>query len=144
MSAPAPDATALLQVDGRCHCGQIRYSARVDPASASLCHCSDCQMMTGSAYRATVRARAPDFRLLSGSPTRYVKTADSGTRRLHAFCPACGTPVYSCAPTDPDAYSLRIGCLAQRHQLPPQRQIWCDSALAWSADLGGLTARGRQ
>ena len=30
---------------------------------------------------------------LTGAPKTYIKVADSGNRRVHAFCPECGAPV---------------------------------------------------
>lgn len=128
-----------MEVDGRCHCGAITYRAVVEPEKAGLCHCSDCQMLSGSAYRASVQAPAGTFRILTGQPKIYVKTtAESGTKRAHAFCPDCGTPVYATSISDPQTYSLRIGCLRQRAELAPRRQIWCRSALPWSANLEGV------
>lgn len=70
-----------MKVHGSCHCGDIRYEAEVDPAQVGICNCSDCQMLTGSAFRVSVPASSAGFRLLSGTPKVYVKTADSGTRR---------------------------------------------------------------
>jgi len=125
----------MMKVNGRCHCGQITYEAVVDPERAGLCHCTDCQTLTGSAYRATVLAPAETFTLRGGPPKIYVKTADSGTKRAHAFCPECGSPVYSAALGDPQTYSLRVGCLEQRREIAPRRQQWCRSALPWSMDL---------
>ena len=128
-----------MKVQGKCHCGAINYEAEVDPNEVSLCNCTDCQMLTGSAFRVSVRARKESFRLLTGQPKVYVKTADSGARRRHAFCPDCGTPVSASADTDdPPQYSLRVGCLAQRAELPPKRRIWCRSALPWSQDVSGV------
>jgi hypothetical protein len=124
-----------MKVEGRCHCGQITYEAIVDPEKVGICHCTDCQMLTGSAYRATVPAPRETFSLLTGQPKTYVKTADSGTKRVHAFCPNCGTPIYSAAISDPPAYSLRVGCLQQRAALRPTRQQWCRSALSWAMNL---------
>jgi hypothetical protein len=126
-----------MKVSGRCHCGAIRYTAEVDPAKVTICHCTDCQRLSGTAYRASVPAPRASF-VLEGTPKTYVKTADSGTRRVHAFCPECGTPVYSAATENPPQYSLRVGCLDQRAQLPPQRQIWCKSSVPWSASLDGV------
>ena len=63
-----------LEVDGSCHCGQITYSARVDPSSVSICHCTDCQALTGSAFRVTVSARREDVFLTAGEPAVYIKT----------------------------------------------------------------------
>ena len=84
-----------MQVSGSCHCGQIAYEAEVEPERSSICHCMDCQVLTGSAFRVSIPTRAGTFRLLAGSPKVYLKTsAASGTRRRHAFCPNCGSRVY--------------------------------------------------
>jgi len=133
-----------MKVEGRCHCGQITYDAIVDPAKVTICHCADCQMLTGSAYRVTVPVPRETFSLRSGQPKTYVKTADSGTKRAHAFCPDCGTPIYSAAVTDPPTYSLRVGCLQQRAELRPTKQQWCQSALSWAMNLGGIRKISRQ
>ena len=111
----------MMQVDGRCHCGYVRYTAIVDPASVAVCHCSDCQMLSGTAFRTGVSTIEGSLALQSGEPRLYVKTADSGARRVHAFCAECGTPVYSTAadvPAEaPARHTLRVGCLSQRAQL---------------------------
>jgi len=36
-----------MKVQGSCHCGRITYEAEVDPGRVSLCHCTDCQTVTG-------------------------------------------------------------------------------------------------
>jgi len=134
-----------MEVHGSCHCGRVTYRAEVYPQLVGLCNCTDCQMLTGSAFRITVPAVSADFQLLTGTPTTYIKTADSGAKRRHAFCPTCGSPVYACAATDaPPSFSLRVGCLKEKAQLPPQRQIWCASALDWVKSIGELPGRERQ
>src|SRR5436305_4482489 len=130
-----------MVVSGRCHCGAITDEAEVDPATVGICHCTDCQTLTGSVYRVSVPAPAATFRLLSGKPKEYVKTAESGTKRVHAFCDQCGAPVYATAIANRASYSLRVGALDRRAELPPQRQIWCKSALPWSADIRNVTPK---
>jgi len=128
-----------MRVNGSCHCGQITYEAEVDPERVRVCNCTDCQVLTGSAFRVAVAAKAQTFRLLTGRPKVYVKTGDSGAKRRHAFCPNCGTPVTASADSDdPPTYSLRIGCLAQKAELPPRRRFWCKSALAWAQDISSV------
>ena len=78
-----------MKVDGGCHCGNIRYEAEVDPATAVICHCTDCQTLSGSAFRTVVPTKEGSFRLLSGVPKVYVKTGESGNRREQTFCPNC-------------------------------------------------------
>ena len=132
-----------MKVHGRCHCGGIRYEAEADPAKVSACHCTDCQMLTGSVYRVSLPVPRESF-ALTGNPAEYVKVAESGNRRIHAFCTQCGTPVYSCAIDDPPTYTLRVGCLDERAQLPPRRQQWCQSAMPWSMDLRDVPRIERQ
>jgi hypothetical protein len=129
-----------MKVTGKCHCGNVRYEAELDPAQVTICHCSDCQMLSGSPYRVSVRVPAAAFQLLAGNLRSYIKTAESGSKRCHAFCPECGTPVHSSDPVNPASYSLRVGCLDRRAELPPRRQIWCKSALPWSRDLAAIPA----
>ena len=133
-----------MKVQGRCHCAQITYEADVDPDKVSLCHCTDCQAMSGSPYRASVPVPRESFVLLTGQPKVYVKTAESGTRRAHSFCPNCGSPIFSSAVADPPTFSLRVGCLDRRADLPPRKQIWCRSAVTWSRNLTDVTASERQ
>jgi hypothetical protein len=133
-----------MEVEGSCHCGQVTYRAIVDPDKASLCHCTDCQTLSGSAYRVSIPAPGETFQILSGVPRIYIKTADSGNKRAHAFCPNCGAPIYAAAEKDPRVFSLRVGGLRQRALLPPRRQIWCGSAVPWSANVEKLPAFERQ
>ena len=127
-----------MKIDGGCHCGRIRYEAVIDPAKVAICHCTDCQTLSGSAYRTVVPAPAADFKLLAGKPKVYVKTADSGNKRQQTFCPECGTPIYSAALTETPAYYLRVGSIRQRAELPAKSQVWCRSALGWTQELKDL------
>ena len=42
-----------IHIDGKCHCGQITFEAEIDPETVSVCHCTDCQTLTGSPFRVT-------------------------------------------------------------------------------------------
>lgn len=132
-----------MHVTGHCYCRKITFEAEADPASAQVCHCTDCQEITGSAYRAVVKAT--DLKILSGTPKVWLKKADSGRDRAHAFCADCGSPIYS---GDSDgslkAVGLRIGTLDQRRELEPKRQIWTRSALPWALDLHALPGHEKQ
>lgn len=123
-----------LKVEGQCYCGAIAFEAEVRPGTVTICHCADCQVQSGTAFRANIPAPAAGFRLLRGAPRTFVKVAASGNRRVLAFCEACGTQLYACAEHDPPSYSLRTGTLKQRDELGvPQRQIWTRRRLPWLA-----------
>ena len=133
-----------MKIDGGCHCGNITFNAEIDPNGITICHCTDCQMLTGSAFRVVVRAPGEKFELRGGKPKTYIKTAESGTRRVQAFCPECGTPVYSTAVGESDVFGLRLGTIRQRAELLPAKQIWCRSALGWAMDLRALPQAAKQ
>ena len=128
-----------MKVDGSCHCGHITYEAEIDPADVGLCHCTDCQQLTGTAFTTYVYASGDRFKLLSGTPKIYVKTGSSGSKRAQAFCPECGSRIYaSAAVPAPERYNLRVGTIRQRRELRPRTQIWCRSALDWVMDLSSV------
>ena len=133
-----------MKVEGQCHCGQIAYTADVDAAKVTLCHCVDCQILSGGPYIATVAANTGTFKLTYGEVHHYVKTAESGRKRLHGLCTNCGTRLYAASVDEPRAYSLRTGPLKQRNDLKPSRRIWCDSAQSWSVNLTGIEAVAKQ
>jgi hypothetical protein len=134
-----------MKIDGACHCGQIAYEAEVEPAGILVCHCTDCQTLSGSAFRTVGLTRPGAFRLLAGTPRTYVKIAESGARRLQMFCPDCGSPI--CATSDgaePKVYSVRLGTSRQRADLVPAGQIWCGSALPWIGALPQIPGQARE
>jgi hypothetical protein len=130
-----------MHVDGQCLCGFLAYEAEVDAASVLICNCSDCQVLSGSAFRVTVPVLDNSFKLVRGEPRTYVKIAASGRKRVLGFCPECGTSVYS-RPEDGEAgyFGLRVGSLNQRAKLVPREQIWRRTAQGWIDHIADLPA----
>ncbi len=126
-----------MRIDGACHCGKISYEADIDPEKVGMCHCTDCQTLTSSAFSAFVAVPKEALRL-RGQPKVYVKTAESGNRRAQAFCPDCGTRMYAAAEFDPQVFNVRIGTVRQRAALAPKFQVWCRSALPWVMNLAPI------
>lgn len=132
-----------MLITGACHCGRITFTASVDPAAVSICHCTDCQTFSGSPWRASVACAAADF-ALKGEPKVYVKVADSGSRRAQGFCPDCGSPIFATAADNPQMYNIRLGVIRERRELgAPAVQIWRESALPWSLDISAIPAPPR-
>lgn len=123
-----------MRIDGSCHCGRITFEAEADPEKAGICHCNDCQALSGSAFTTFLPVPKEAFKL-RGEPKVYVKTAESGNRRAQAFCPDCGSRLYATSEKDPQVFNIRTGTVRQRAQLPPKSQLWCRSAMPWVAEL---------
>lgn len=134
-----------VKIDGSCHCGHISFEAEVDPATVVIWHCTDCQTLSGSAFRTVVPTKEETFVLLSGEPKIYVKVSESGNRREQAFCSDCGTPIYSAPPGNvAKVVSLRVGTIHQRDQLPLTDQYWFRSAQKWLQKLSAIKRMEKQ
>jgi len=128
-----------MKIDGNCHCGFIKYEAEIDLNNVIICHCTDCQILSASAFRTVARVEDSSFNLLSGDPKIYIKIGGSGNKREQAFCAECGSALYATSVGDgPKVYSIRLGTATQRDQLVPKRQLWTSSALSWLPDLDSI------
>ena len=134
-----------MKIDGQCFCGHVTYEADVDPAKVAICHCTDCQMHSATAYGVVAGIDVSTFRLLSGTMKTYVKTAESGNRRALTFCPECGTRIYGGPADAPGGFvGLRVGTIRQRAELTPKLQVWAKSRLPWVMDLSSIPSRDKQ
>lgn len=129
-----------MQIDGQCHCGHVRYEAEIDPEQVSICHCTDCQRLTGSAFRVTVVTPANTLRLTNKQPKLYVKYGDNAELRKQFFCPECGSPIFTTGENESGETGIRWGSINQRESLKPRRQIWCRSAAPWLDSISTLPA----
>jgi len=121
-----------MKINGECHCGAISYEAELDLEKVGICHCSDCQSLSASAFRTIAMVSGGSFAITKGTPKEYVKSGDSGNRRIQAFCPDCGSGLYATAADgNRDVYNIRLGTVQQRRDLIPQFECWRQSALPW-------------
>ncbi len=136
-----------MKIDGGCHCGAITYEAEADEHQVGICHCTDCQKFSGSAFRVGVVCKESSFKLLSGQPKTYVKIGTSGGRRAQVFCPDCGTHLYSTA-ADGEVgtreFRVRVPTANQATQLIPTSQGWFRSAQKWVTGIDAIPSRQEQ
>ena len=135
----------MMKIDGACHCGYITYETEIDLEKVGICHCTDCQTLSGSAFRTLAFTHEGAFELLTGELKIYVKTSESGSQRPQSFCPKCGSPIYSTSTGDgPKVYSLRAGTIRQRNELVPQFQFWTRSEQSWISEMPSVSRLDKQ
>jgi hypothetical protein len=121
-----------MNVIGGCHCGAITFEAKIDTSKVLICHCHDCQKISGTSFRTVAMAEVGHFNITKGKAKEYVKTAESGNRRAQGFCQDCGSSLYACNEAMKNrAYGIRVGAIEQKVALKPMAQIWCNSAVPW-------------
>ena len=109
-----------MEIDGQCHCGRVTYRADIDPKKVSICHCTDCQNLTGSPYRVTVICSEEQVRM-TGAPAKvYAKTGDNGRTRFQHFCGACGSPLFTSGDGGPDDWGIRWAASASAISSSPR------------------------
>lgn len=97
-------------VEGGCHCGVIRFRARLRGADALDCNCTICTM------KGYVHVILPsgDFQLLQGASG--LSTYRFGTKTAaHTFCSSCGVAPFYRPRSHPDCVDINARCLDSGH-----------------------------
>jgi hypothetical protein len=121
-----------MTITGGCFCGQLRFTIDAEPIAARMCWCRDCQRIASGSP--TVNVQFPEEAVeFTGDITTMLKTADSGNIIERAFCPKCGSQMYS-KTVEPKGAPIRIraGTLDNPELMAPQAIIWADSAPSWA------------
>ncbi|KAJ5917782.1 hypothetical protein N7454_010157 [Penicillium verhagenii] len=100
-----------MTITGSCMCGAIHYAAEVDKYLSALCHCTDCQKWTGSAFTSNAVVPRNSFKVTEGNPTTYDVVGASGKINKHFFCSTCGSSLYTELELMPDMTCVKGGGL---------------------------------
>jgi hypothetical protein len=130
-------------VAGGCQCGNIRYKLKAPPSVFYLCHCTECQRQSSSAFGQSMRVRLDDLEI-TGEMARYARNTDRGTTLLCDFCPHCGTRLLHRRDAYGTEASLKAGSLDDTSWLAPAGHIWIQSKQKWVAIPEGDLAYAQQ
>jgi hypothetical protein len=92
--------------EGGCHCGQVRFRAKVDLDLMSWCSCSICTKK-GIVH---LPVQPADFELLRGKHALTAYTFGTGVAQ-HTFCTHCGMHAFYIPRSQPDRLSVNARCL---------------------------------
>ena len=123
---------------GGCGCGAIRYSVTSEPLISYLCHCTECQRRTSSAFGLNLQVTEDNFVIEKGTPASRTRTAASGNDLALNFCGDCGTPLFSVPGARPTIRVIYAGALDDPSWVPVKLHIWADSALPWAIPDDGI------
>ena len=115
---------------GGCVCGALRYKFITEPTTVYICHCTECQKVSSSAFGISVRINADDFNITQGESKSVETVADSGRTKNGLFCPECGTRICS-KPAAGDLVIVKAGTLDNPNWFKPIAHIWTRSAQSW-------------
>ena len=116
-------------ITGGCLCGEIRFEAPEEPILQLLCHCTDCQRVSGAASYCAYIVPFESINLLQGKPARYDVMSDSGRLNSRRFCGACGSRVW--AELEMGTASVNGMCLDDLKHFRPSHNHRLNTAPDW-------------
>lgn len=80
-------------LEGRCQCGQVRYRVAGETVALFICHCTECQRQSASAFGMALWLRNYSKEVLGGELEAWIRTTPTGKQLVCEFCSRCGTRV---------------------------------------------------
>ena len=99
-----------IALDGRCHCGAVRFTVKLTKgfASARRCTCSICRMRGAVAVTST----PANFVITQGADR--LATYQFNTRTAeHHFCRNCGIYIHHKRRSNPNELGVNVACLEE-------------------------------
>lgn len=124
---------------GGCLCGAVRYTSDAVPVYQLMCHCRDCQKVSGGAYAPIVFLPA-ELVEVTGSVSFFESKGSSGKTISRGFCPVCGSHLFGRLERLPGLLSIRAGTLDDPAQFKPALHIHTSQAAPWDQLDGSLRA----
>ena len=80
---------------GGCQCGRVRYRLTASPEMLYVCHCSDCQKQSASAFGMSLIMSRRQVDIHQGSECLHSwdTPGDDGNIKRCYYCPDCGTRI---------------------------------------------------
>ena len=94
-----------------------------------LCHCRDCQQVSGGPYTPVVYVPAKAFRITQGTLRYYATPSEANGENLRGFCGECGSRVTG-AQSD-RGIGITASSLDDPSWFKPKMNLWLCDAQAW-------------
>ena len=123
-------ALPKFPVTGGCQCGSIRYLLKRPPVTFYICHRTECQKQSSSAFGQSMRVRTDDVEIV-GNMARYARSTSSGDTLECEFCPKCGSRLFHKREVYDAEMNIKAGSLDDASWLRPAGHIWTGSKQQW-------------
>ena len=120
-----------IDVAGRCRCGGVTFVLLEEPISFYLCHCTDCQKESGSAFGQTMHVRRKSLTEITGTIQEHTIERPDGGGAYVAHCTNCLTIMWGGRPEIPQVVGVNAGSLDDVAGLTPYGNMWTQSARPW-------------
>ncbi len=123
---------------GGCLCGAVRYRAEGQPEMQGLCHCRNCQRISGGGHVGFLCFPSEAI-TIEGETRAYSRPGGSGLMATRLFCPICASALFGLSEVMPGKTNIYAGSLDDPAQFSPQIAIFTGSRRSWDDGSRRLT-----
>ncbi|MBI3435828.1 MAG: GFA family protein [Proteobacteria bacterium] len=118
------------KLKGGCLCGAVRYELAAEPVMTGICHCLNCQKLSGSGHAFHIMVPEAAFSVC-GTTKGYTWAADSGSKVTTSFCGECGSPMFGRTGSFPGMVTVRAASLDDPTAVKPQVRVFAKRQQPW-------------
>lgn len=136
-------------LEGKCYCGQVKYTAATLPIDVTNCHCRTCRKLSGGPFIAFAEFKTKDVRFYdNGEDVDLTNTSQGDAGALHVFsfsdqairaaCRQCHAPLLMLYHNSPEIVSLTVGTIDESdlsaealEKLKPSHHIFVGEKAPW-------------
>jgi hypothetical protein len=115
----------------------VRFTLREEPIAFYLCHCTQCQAESGSAFGQSMQVRREAIDSVEGPAGEHVVEGPSGQQSRVTYCTNCLTFLWGGSDDVPQVLGLNAGSLEDTASLQPYGNMWTRSARRWASFADG-------
>lgn len=112
-------------VQGKCFCGEVRFSLQLPVVFCGHCHCTMCQRAHGAGFVTWIGALKSGFQLLGGEAhLQPYQSSDHGQR---SFCNICGSTLFCESTKRPEELDIVLANLDDEVPIEPSFHIYFEN-----------------
>jgi hypothetical protein len=124
----------MLEAEGGCLCGAVRYRVSGQPYHLTHCHCTLCRRAAGAPFVTWFSVPSDGFLVTRGEQVRY----RSSPVAVRGFCGRCGTQLTFQRDDTPGEVDITVCSLDDPEALTPEDHTYTRSRLRWVVLGDGL------
>lgn len=116
---------------GACQCGAVTYRVSGESINCFVCHCSQCQKQSASAFGMALWIANYRLSCDSSDLRSWSRRTPGGQDIVADFCGRCGSRLFHRQSTRTQMISIKPGTLDSAGSLRPVAHIWTALAQSW-------------
>ena len=124
-------------IKGKCFCGAIHYKIEADILKSGICHCYDCQRLTGGTAWPFIVIPAESL-AIKGETKEFTRDGASGKPVHISFCGTCGSTLFGKPEVWPHLRIVGASSLDDKTRFSPDMYVWTEDAPKWTLFDAGI------